>query len=150
MIYAIIIAAVIVLDRIVKALIRNGFEPGDTVAVLGDFFHITYVQNKGVAFSMLYGHQTAILILTGVLIAAVLVFLIGFNKKFPVMFNLGLALVCGGGLSNIIDRAVYGYVVDMLDFGSFPVFNAADVCICVGSGLMLLYAFRSMKDDKKA
>ena len=150
MIYAIVIAAVIVLDRIVKAAIRNGFEPGDTVAVLGDFFHITYVQNKGVAFSLLYGHQAVILILTGALLAAVLVFLIGFNKKFPVMFNLGLALVCGGGLSNIIDRTVYGYVVDMLDFRSFPVFNAADVCICVGCGLMLLYAIISMKDDKKA
>ena len=150
MIYAIIIAAVIVLDRIVKALIRNGFEPGDTVAVLGDFFHITYVQNRGVAFSMLYGHQTAIIILTAVLLAAVLVFLIGFNRKFPAGFNTGLALVCGGGLSNVIDRTAYGYVVDMLDFGSFPVFNVADICICVGCGLMLLFAFRSMKDEEKA
>ena len=150
MIYAVIIAAVIALDRLVKAMVRSGFETGDTVAVLGDFFHITYVQNRGVAFSMLYGHQTVILIMTGVLLAAVLVFLIGFNKKFPAVFNTGLALVCGGGLSNIIDRTAYGYVVDMLDFGSFPVFNAADVCICVGCGLMLLYALKSIKDDKEA
>ena len=148
MIYAVIIAAVIVLDRIVKALVKSGFEPGDTVAVLGDFFHITYVQNRGVAFSMLYGHQTVIIILTAALLAAVLVFLIGFNKKFPAVFNTGLALVCGGGLSNIVDRTLYGYVVDMLDFGSFPVFNVADICICVGCGLMLLYAMRSMKDEK--
>lgn len=148
MIYAVIIAAVIVLDRIVKALVKSGFEPGDTVAVLGDFFHITYVQNRGVAFSMLYGHQTVIIILTAALLAAVLVFLIEFNKKFPAVFNTGLALVCGGGLSNIVDRTLYGYVVDMLDFGSFPVFNVADICICVGCGLMLLYALRSMKDEK--
>ena len=148
MIYAVIIAAVIALDRIVKAMVRSGFEPGDTVAVLGDFFHITYVQNRGVAFSMLYGHQTVIIILTAALLAAVLVFLIGFNKKFPAVFNTGLALVCGGGLSNIVDRTLYGYVVDMLDFGSFPVFNVADICICVGCGLMLLYALRSMKDEK--
>ena len=148
MIYAVIIAAVIVLDRIVKAPVKSGFEPGDTVAVLGDFFHITYVQNRGVAFSMLYGHQTVIIILTAALLAAVLVFLIGFNKKFPAVFNTGLALVCGGGLSNIVDRTLYGYVVDMLDFGSFPVFNVADICICVGCGLMLLYALRSMKDEK--
>lgn len=148
MIYAVIIAAVIVLDRIVKALVKSGFEPGDTVAVLGDFFHITYVQNRGVAFSMLYGHQTVIIIMTAALLAAVLVFLIGFNKKFPAVFNTGLALVCGGGLSNIVDRTLYGYVVDMLDFGSFPVFNVADICICVGCGLMLLYALKSMKDEK--
>ena len=149
MIYAIIIVGVIVLDRVVKAVVRSGLAPGETVAVLGDFFHITYVQNKGVAFSMLYGKETVILLITAVLMVAVLVVLIGFHRKFPVMFNTGLALVCGGGLSNIIDRKAYGYVVDMFDFGWFPVFNVADICICVGCGLMLLYALRSMKDEKK-
>lgn len=149
MIYAIIIVGVIVLDRVVKAVVRSGFEPGETAAVLGDFFHITYVQNKGVAFSMLYGKETVILIITAVLMVAVLVVLIGFHRKFPAMFNTGLALVCGGGLSNIIDRKAYGYVVDMFDFGWFPVFNVADICICVGCGLMLLYALRSMKDEKE-
>ena len=150
MIYAAIIVCVIVLDRIVKAAVRSGFEPGETVAVLGDFFHITYVQNRGVAFSMLYGQETLILILTGVLMAAVLVFLIGFHKKFPVVFNTGLALVCGGGLGNLFDRKAYGYVVDLFDFGWFPVFNVADICICVGCGLMILYALKSMKDDGQA
>ena len=150
MIYVIIIAGVIVLDRIVKAVVRSGFEPGDTAAVLGDFFHITYVQNRGVAFSMLYGHQTVILIITAVLMLAVLVLLVGFHRKFPAMFNIGLALVCGGGLGNIIDRKLYGYVVDMFDFGWFPVFNVADICICVGCGLMLLYVLISMRDEKKA
>ena len=150
MIYAIIIAGVIALDRIVKAVVRNGFAPGDTAAVIGDLFHITYVQNRGVAFSMLYGRETVILVITGVLMVAVLVFLIGFHRKFPAMFNTGLALVCGGGLGNIIDRTAYGYVVDMFDFGWFPVFNVADICICTGCGLMLLYALRSIKDDDKA
>ena len=148
MIYAIIIAAVIAVDRIVKAQVRSGFDPGDTAAVLGNFFHITYVQNRGVAFSMLYGKETLILILTAALMAAAIVVLIGFHKKFPAMFNVGLALVCGGGLGNIIDRAMYGYVVDMFDFGWFPVFNVADICVCVGCGLMLLCALRSMKDEK--
>lgn len=150
MIYAIIIVTVIFLDRIVKIAVRSGFEPGDTMAVLGDFFHITYVQNKGVAFSMLYGQETVIMIITTVLMIAVLVFLIGFNKRFPSLFNMALALICGGGLGNIIDRKAYGYVVDMFDFGWFPVFNVADICICVGCGFMLLYALRSIKDEKKA
>lgn len=149
MIYAIIIVAVIFLDRMVKIALRSGFAPGDTVAVLGDFFHITYVQNRGVAFSMLYGQETVILIITGVLMIAILVFLIGFHKKFPSLFNTGLALVCGGGLGNMIDRKAYGYVVDMFDFGWFPVFNVADICICVGCGMMLLYALKSIKDDKQ-
>ena len=150
MIYAIIIVAIIAVDRIVKFLVKSGFEPGDTAAVLGDFFHITYVQNKGVAFSMLYGKETLILIITAALMIALLVILVGFHRKFPGMVNIALALICGGGLGNIIDRAAYGYVVDMFDFGWFPVFNVADICVCVGCGLMLLWALRSMKDEKKA
>ena len=148
MIYVLIIAAVIAADRIVKSAVSGGFSPGDTVPVLGDFFHITYVQNRGIAFSMLYGQEKLILAVTGLLLAAGLVYLIIFRRKNPPLFNTGIALVLGGGLSNVIDRMLYGYVVDMFDFGSFPVFNVADVCICVGCGLMLLYVLGSMKDDK--
>lgn len=147
MIYVLVILGVIVLDRIVKMWVVNGYQAGETTAVLGDFFHITYVQNRGVAFSMLSGHETVILVLTSVLLCAGLVFLILTRRQFTPVFSVGLALVCGGGLGNVIDRATRGYVVDMFDFGWFPVFNVADICICVGCGLMLLYVLRSMKEQ---
>ena len=56
----------------------------------------------------------------------------------------GLALIIGGGIGNMIDRVVYGYVVDFLDFCAFPtlwkwVFNVADACVCVGAGMVMLY-----------
>ena len=147
MICAIIIVGVIILDRIVKYMMTSGFSPGDSIPVLGDFFHITYVQNTGVAFSMMAGHADIILILTSALLAAGLIYLAVFYRKNPRMLSIGLALVCGGGISNVIDRKLYGYVVDMFDFGKFPVFNVADICICVGCGLILLYALRSLKDE---
>ena len=150
MIYVLIIAGAIALDRIVKHLVISSFSAGDTVPVLGDFFHITYVQNSGIAFSMLEGQETIILAATAALLIAGLVFLVLFRRRFPLMFNVGLSLVCGGGINNVIDRAAYGYVIDMFDFGRFPVFNVADTCICVGCGLILLYALVSMKDDDKA
>ena len=63
-----------------------------------------------------------------------------------VAVRLILALVCGGGIGNIIDRIYYGFVVDLFDFGWFPVFNVADICICVGCGLMFLYVILSIKE----
>ena len=147
MIYLIIILACLALDRVVKMWEINGLAPGESIPVLGDFFHLTYVQNSGVAFSMMADHATAILIITALLLCAGLVFLFLTRRKNPPMFNTGLALVCGGGIGNVIDRAAYGYVVDLFDFGWFPVFNVADICICVGCGLMLLYVIRSMKDE---
>ena len=150
MIYLLIILGVIALDRVTKMWLLSGYTVGETTAVLGDFFHITYVQNRGVAFSMLMGHETIILAATSALLVAAVVFLLIARRKFSPLFNTGLALVCGGGLGNVIDRAAYGYVVDMFDFGWFPVFNVADICICTGCGLMLLYVLRSMKDDNGA
>lgn len=145
MIYVLIILGVIVLDRVVKLWLLSGYDVGDTTAVLGDFFHITYVQNRGVAFSMLSEHEGIILAATSVLLCAGLVFLLLSRRKVSPVFSTGLALVCGGGIGNVIDRAVYGFVVDLFDFGWFPVFNVADICICVGCGLMFLYLIRSMK-----
>lgn len=55
--------------------------------------------------------------------------------------NLAIAFICGGGLGNLIDRITQGYVVDLFDFRVFPVFNIADIFICVGCGLLLLDVF---------
>ena len=50
-----------------------------------------------------------------------------------------VALIAGGGIGNLIDRALLGYVVDYLDFRVFPIFNLADICVCTGCGLLILY-----------
>lgn len=146
MIYVLIILGVIALDRVVKLWILSGYTVGESTAVLGDFFHITYVQNRGVAFSMLSGHEGLILVITTVLLFVGVVFLFLKRRSYGPLFSTGLALVCGGGIGNIIDRACYGFVVDLFDFGWFPVFNVADICVCTGCGLMFLYVLRSLKD----
>ncbi len=148
MIYALVIFGALALDRFVKMLVTGSLDAGGSIPVLGDFFHITYVQNTGVAFSLLAGHPGIILAATAFILSARLIFLVLFHKRFPRVFNMGVSLVCGGGICNVIDRKAYGYVIDMLDFGSFPVFNIADICVCVGCGLILLYVVRSCRDDE--
>ena len=139
MIYILIIFGVMVLDRIAKTVVNSSMHVGDTVPVIGDFFHITYVRNTGAAFSMLQGHPLLLLILPSIIILIAILFIIVKYKSYKPIFMIALALICGGGLGNLTDRAAYGYVVDMFDFGSFPVFNVADICVCVGCGLMMLY-----------
>ncbi|MBQ0078752.1 MAG: signal peptidase II [Eubacterium sp.] len=150
MTYFILLVAIIALDRAVKYWISSGMNPGDTIPVIQDIFHITYVQNTGAAFSMMQG-QRAFLIALPIAIAVLgLVILFIKRKTWPPVLNIAVAMVCGGGIGNFIDRASIGYVVDMFDFRVFPVFNVADIFVCVGCGLILYYViFIDGKKSKK-
>ncbi len=139
MIYIVIIVAVMILDRAVKMYIDGSMDVGESIPVMGDFFSITYVQNRGAAFSMLEGQTTLLIVLPAIIITIAILFIIVRHKSYKRIFMVALSLICGGGLGNITDRAAYGYVIDMLDFGSFPVFNVADIAVTAGCGLLLLY-----------
>ena len=138
MIYYLIATAVIVFDRVVKKLVVSNMVPWETIPVIEDIFHFTYVQNRGAAFSMWQGQW---IILIGFPLAAIAVGLILIylkRNKWDKLMLTSVAMICGGGLGNLIDRIMLGYVVDLFDFRVFPVFNIADIFICVGCGLMIL------------
>ncbi len=138
MVYYLIIAAVIIFDRVVKKVVATNMYPWETIPVIEDVFHLTFVQNRGAAFSM-WQEQWIILIglpLVVIAIGFVIIFLM--RKKWDKVMLTAIAFICGGGLGNLIDRMSLGYVVDMFDFRVFPVFNIADIFICVGCGLMIL------------
>ncbi len=137
--YLLVIVGVIILDRIVKTAVANSMSVGDSIAVLGDFFHITYIHNTGAAFSMLANHPILLSIVPAVIIFIGIIIICAGVKKYKPIFLWSLALMCGGGLGNLTDRVAYGYVNDMFDFGWFPVFNVADIAVCVGCGLLMLY-----------
>lgn len=137
--YILIIFGSMILDRIVKTAVVAGMHVGESIPVFGNFFHITYVQNTGAAFSMLQGHPVLLLVLPGAVIFIAIIYLIVKYKSYKPVFNVALSLMCGGGLGNLTDRAAYGYVIDMFDFGFFPVFNVADICVCVGCGMLMVY-----------
>lgn len=149
MIYFILVIAIIALDRAVKYWISSGMNPGDTIPVIENIFHITYIQNTGAAFSMMEG-QRAFLVALPLLVTIVgLVLIVIKRKTWHQMLLYAIAMVCAGGIGNFIDRATIGYVVDMFDFRVFPVFNVADIFVCVGCGLIVLYIlFIDGKDSK--
>lgn len=137
--YFIIIAAVVALDQLTKYLIRANMELDSSIPVVDGIFHITYIHNSGAAFSMFQGKTEFLIAIQVAVIAAVLVYLIKRRRKDHWCMLLALSFIMAGGLGNLVDRAVNGYVVDFLDFRFWPVFNAADISVCTGCGLLVLY-----------
>lgn len=147
---AAIAAGVVVLDRITKLYIQSAYTARDTTPVIPGFFLIDHVENPGAGFGMLADSQSAWrgVLLVGVSLAVmgvIAVMLWRPNRSgipHTELMRTGLALVFGGALGNLWDRAFRGTVTDFLQFffGSyeFPSFNAADTMITIGAGLLLI------------
>ena len=129
-------------DQLSKFLILKTLSFGDSVAVLPHLFYLTLVQNTGIAFGMLQGWSHLLLWMnTGILFALCL--LIALRRFFnEPLLRIGIGMVTGGGLGNLLDRLRFGYIVDFLDFRVWPVFNLADSAICIGTFLLLIALLR--------
>lgn len=128
---------VLLLDQLTKALARTFLTRGASRSVLPPLFHLTLVENQGIAFGLFQGGEKIILALITFSIG--LLILVGF-RSHPERLSTqwGIGLILGGALGNWVDRIRLGAVVDFLDFRIWPVFNLADTAISVGVGLFLL------------
>ena len=140
-IYLIISLLIVTFDYIIKLKVKNNMNVGESINVVGNFFKITYIQNKGAAFGMLQEQQSLFLIVG--LITIVFLFNL-FLKTKDRLTKLSISMVIGGAIGNIVDRLLYGYVVDMFDFNALwsYIFNFADVCVVLGVGLLTLGIIR--------
>lgn len=140
-----IVLFLIVIDQAVKFFVMGSMTVGESIPVLPEIFHITYIQNPGASFGILAG-QRWIFILAGILIIGAGVFFYRRLKQEGPWIYFGSSLLLGGAASNLIDRVWLGKVVDFFDFRIWPVFNTADIAICVGVGC-IMYAL--LRDEWK-
>ncbi len=134
---------VVAVDQGVKAWAVSALAPGETRPILGEFLRLTRVHNPGAAFGIFPQGTAAFLAASAVValgLAAYLVF-----AKPSGLRNWGGALILGGTLGNLIDRARLGWVVDLFSVGNFPVFNVADVALVLGVGLLALGLVRGSR-----
>lgn len=150
MVYIILVAILIALDQVSKYVIDNNFFEGDTLGVITDFFHITYVKNRGIAFGMFQGKLDIISIATVIAIIAIIYYLYRDRNKMPILEKIGFNFILAGAIGNMIDRVARGFVIDMIDFRGIWafVFNLADVWINIGVLLILLEYFFDNKKKK--
>ena len=130
----------LLVDILTKRWTLNYLSKVNTIPVIKDVFHLTYVENRGVAFGMFANRQWMVLCFTILAVLGLVIYLVRLPKKQKLL-RYTLAMIIAGAIGNIIDRAVYGFVVDMIDVRliNFWVFNFADVCICVGFALWMIY-----------
>lgn len=137
--YYMIIAAIVILDQIVKKAVTVYMELNESLPVITDVFHITYIHNTGAAFSLMEGFRFLLIALPLLVILAALIYLFKKRKEARPALLLSLSFIAGGGLGNVIDRIALGYVVDYFDFRVFPIFNIADIFVCAGCALLVIY-----------
>lgn len=139
-----------VLDQLVKWIVQTHMELGQTIPLIKSVFHLTYILNPGAAFGLLPHKDWFFLAIVVVLYAAFFIM----RKKIPekpayfkipekpAYFSLAIAMLLGGALGNAIDRVRIGEVIDFFDFRIWPIFNVADIFICLGVGLIAFYFWR--------
>ena len=134
---ALIVLAIIALDQITKYLIVNSLSSYDSIEVFS-FLHIVNVRNTGAAFGSFKSLGSSFFIIVAV---AAIIFIVYLLMK-RAYNTFGLSLILGGAIGNLIDRILYGQVVDFVDFsiGSYhwPAFNVADSALTVGIIIILL------------
>ena len=149
-ILAAVSALIVIADQVTKYLVVKHIALYEAVPVWNKVFHLTYIQNTGMGFSLLEGYRWLFIVMT--LAAFVLIFITLKKKWITHPTGLwALAFIAGGAVGNLIDRIRLGYVVDMIcvDFIDFPVFNVADCFVVCGAILLVVYTFFFDKPKKE-
>lgn len=133
------ISFLILVDQIIKYLVSHNLNLGENVFI-NPIFQITYVKNYGAAWNILENQRIFLIIFT----SSILFFLLKFLKKVLLFDNKWLIssmiLIISGAIGNLIDRIIFGYVIDMiqLNFINFPIFNLADIFLCIGVFMVII------------
>lgn len=126
-------------DQLIKHFVLENLVNAGRVTAIPHILDLIYVENRGVAFGMFSNMRWLFVVITSIVIIAFIVMLFkgGYKSK---LFSISCALIVGGGIGNLIDRLMYGFVVDYLQLSFFsPVCNFADYCITVGTVLLVIY-----------
>ena len=129
---------VLLFDQIAKFIINTNFQINQSLPLIKNIFHLTYIHNFGAGFGILK-NQTLILILISIIVIGVIFYYINKIQEKQVYLQVLIGLVLGGTWGNLIDRIAYGFVIDFIDFRIWPVFNFADSFITIGVIGLIIY-----------
>ena len=138
-----IIAAIVALDQWSKWKIKTSYDLYHSEPIIQDFFHFTYVTNDGMAFGLSFPGGKQVLLFVTFALTGVIIWMLWKEKKSHNLIRYGLSFILAGAIGNMIDRVLYGKVVDFLDImvGDFHwyIFNVADSAVTTGMILFILH-----------
>lgn len=132
-------------DQIIKFLLIRSLNPGETIPLIKNIFHITLVFNTGCAFGLLRNQPSLFFLTVSFTAVIFLIYFLRHLKDENLFCELAAVLLIAGSTSNLIDRIRFGYVVDFLDFRIWPVFNLGDTAITIG---IVLFGYSIMRSKK--
>jgi len=132
---------IVLLDQFTKFLIKQNFQLNQSIPIIKNIFHLTYITNSGSAFGLFKGINPFFILFSIVVIIAIFYYL----KKIvenETLLQFAAGLLLGGTLGNLIDRLVYGAVTDFIDFRIWPVFNIADSSVTISIALLIILLWK--------
>ena len=146
----------IILDQVTKYIVQTRMTLYQSITILDNFFHITYILNKGAAFGFLSNRsesfRTPFFIIISILAIVGLIYFYIVYAKNSKLSQIAIALILSGAVGNLIDRIILGVVRDFIDVHWYnihwPAFNIADTSISIGTGLLILGLYLEDKKEK--
>ena len=137
--------SVVIVDRVTKLFFSEQLSYGESLPIIRNVLHMTLVHNTGIAFGF-FKDQGIVFIVIPIIAIFLLVFNIYYyrqnNEALSRVYIAAFSLILGGAIGNLIDRIVYGHVIDFIDFRVWPVFNIADSAITIGAIMVAFKCFR--------
>jgi len=149
-----VVPLILVLDQLTKVYIDRNFFRHESVTILENFFHFTYVRNQGAAFGILSdsSYRLPFFIIVSLIAAGGIIWFYSRLQMHQSLLRHALALVLAGAIGNLIDRIRLGEVIDFIDVHWYqyhwPAFNIADSAITIGVGLLLIDLWREEKQQR--
>jgi signal peptidase II len=127
---------VVVVDQITKLLVRYHFEYGKSLKIIGNYLRLTYIENPGMAFGIQIGAGQKFFTVFATVLSVIIFIYIVRTRHESFLTRFSLSFILGGAIGNLIDRFLYGRVVDFIDVGigdkRWPIFNGADTAVTIG------------------
>ena len=137
---------IFILDYVTKLMVQMYIPEGTGYPIIPGFFNLRHDRNSGAAFGIFADQRTFLVVVT--IVALIFIFFYYFRFRHSGWMRISLGFLLGGAVGNFLDRIVLGEVVDFLQFGIaskrlyWPTFNVADVSVCIGAGMLIVYLFR--------
>ncbi len=147
-----IVAVLIIIDQVIKYWALTTLAPIGSIPVINGLLSLTYVENRGAAYGSFSNYTEVLAVISFVLSVGLIYLIIKFDKYFKAkIIKFGLVLTLAGAIGNFIDRAFRSFVVDMFQFTfiNFPVFNFADICVVIGTAIIMIGILFLEKEDEK-
>ena len=142
LVFVFITLLILFADQYSKSLIQQNFVLGESIPIVKNILHFTFVENTGAAFGLFKNNALFFIIISALAIFVISGLIIRYIRRGvflsrPVL-HYGLILIFSGAIGNLMDRLKFGYVIDFIDVRIWPVFNIADSCITIGTLLLVL------------